>query len=308
MRQNFKDIVFVLAKIMVLGVLSLGFSACSSSSPTDIETESEISAEGESASPSGEITPEATVTAGPTPTPVILDLSDYEEVPLPQLDSPQSGEEIAVLTTDMGTIRIRFFPDYAPNAVQNFKTIAKSGKYDGVIFHRVIDEFVIQTGDTDHLDGRGGSSIWPDGFETEVSATLHHIRGAVGVARGESTSSQGSQFYIVQNKKLDDSSIAQIESYKEIQDHAVAQYEDGTYLPMAQIFPEKILDYYLENGGVPALDTGYTVFAQVIEGLDVVDKIAAVETTGSAPEDEATPLDKPLTDVVLQSVTFETYP
>jgi cyclophilin family peptidyl-prolyl cis-trans isomerase len=64
----------------------------------------------------------------------------------------------------------------------------------------------------------------------------------------------------------------------------------------------------LENGGVPALDTRYTVFAQVIDGLDVVDKIAAVETTGASPEDASVSADKPLTDVVLQSITFESYP
>ncbi|MDR1914377.1 MAG: peptidylprolyl isomerase [Clostridiales bacterium] len=268
------------------------FSACqsaaqsgSTASPT--ASESDVSIE--------------TVSEEPAASPTTVDLSNYDEIALPQLDEPADGEEIAVLTTSMGIIKLRFFPDYAQKAVQNFKTHAKAGYYDGALFHRVIDEFMIQTGDPTGT-GKGGNSIWGQPFEMEITPELHHIRGALGMARGQDEVSQGSQFYIVQNKALDDATRKELESYKDIQDQVVAQVDENNQIPMAQMFPTKIIDEYLTNGGVPGLQMSYTVFGQVTEGMDVVDKIAAVETS----QEEETK-DRPLEDIILEKITFEPY-
>ena len=78
---------------------------------------------------------------------------------LEQLNMPKTGEEIAVIRTNFGDIKIRLFPEVAPKAVENFKTHAQNGYYDGITFHRVIKDFMIQGGDPE-ATGRGGESIW----------------------------------------------------------------------------------------------------------------------------------------------------
>ncbi|PWM07452.1 MAG: hypothetical protein DBX98_02925, partial [Clostridiales bacterium] len=85
-----------------------------------------------------------------------------------QLDQPEKGEEIAVIHTSMGDIKVKFFPDEAPKAVENFKTLAKDGYYDGITFHRVINDFMIQGGDPTGT-GTGGESIYGGAFEDEFS-------------------------------------------------------------------------------------------------------------------------------------------
>ena len=81
-----------------------------------------------------------------------------------QLALPVEGELIATINTTMGTIKVKLFPEAAPKAVENFTTHAKNGYYDGIIFHRVIKDFMIQGGDPTGT-GRGGKSIWGDTFE-----------------------------------------------------------------------------------------------------------------------------------------------
>ena len=98
-----------------------------------------------------------------------------------QLDPPEAGEEIAVLTTNMGEIKIRLFPDVAPKAVENFTTHIKEGYYDGLTFHRVIEGFMIQGGDPNG-DGTGGESIWGEPFEDEFSENLLNLRGSLAMA------------------------------------------------------------------------------------------------------------------------------
>ena len=77
-----------------------------------------------------------------------------------QLEGPQDGDTVAILYTNMGNICIRLFPEAAPKTVENFVTLAKEGKYNGVTFHRVIKDFMIQGGDFEKGDGTGGYSIW----------------------------------------------------------------------------------------------------------------------------------------------------
>lgn len=194
-----------------------------------------------------------------------------EDREYPQLSSEVGEEEVLVeMETSMGMIKIKLFPKYAPKAVENFVTHSKDGYYNGLIFHRVMNEFMIQGGDPLGT-GRGGESIYGENFEDEFSESLYNIRGALSMANaGEDTN--GSQFFIVQNSKLD----PQAESY----------LED---------YPEPIRDAY-QKGGTPWLDFKHTVFGQVIDGMDVVDKIAATPTNAE---------DKPKTDVVIKSIVVK---
>ncbi|MDR1542160.1 MAG: peptidylprolyl isomerase [Clostridiales bacterium] len=244
---------------------------------------------------------DAALTLDPSAEPETVDLSEYEEMQLPQLEPVAEGEEIAVVQTSLGAIKLRFFPDLAPKAVQNFKTHAKAGYYNGTIFHRVINEFMIQGGDPEGT-GTGGESIFGAPFELETSPSLHHLRGALSMARTSDPVSQGSQFFIVQNKALSEEVKAEMEEYKNIQNQVVFTNAEGTKIPIAVLFPLSILDKYISEGGVPQLDFQYTVFGQVIEGLDTVDSIAGVETST-----EESTQDKPLTDVLIESITFEPY-
>ena len=243
--------------------------------------------------------PNATPTI--TPTPELVDLSQYQTLPLPQLDPTPDGEEIAVLHTDLGDMKIRFFPDFAPNAVQNFKTLAKSNYFDGNIFNQVVANQYVRSGDPTGT-GTGGQSMWGQPFPAETSPCLHNIYGAVTMMRGQQDNTQGSQFLIVANKSLDDAAKAELEAYKDKQDQVMATTSDGTKVPYAQVFPTKILDKYIQGGGMPGIDLYFTVFGQVIDGFDALDKIAAVQTS----QEDATK-DKPLADIKINSVTFENY-
>lgn len=118
-----------------------------------------------------------------------------------QLNPPEAGEEIAVLTTNYGTIKIRLFPDAAPKAVENFKTHIEEGYYDGLTFHRVIDGFMIQGGDP-LGNGTGGESIWGEPFEDEFNKDLLNIRGSLAMANS-GPDTNGSQFFINQGDASD---------------------------------------------------------------------------------------------------------
>lgn len=123
-----------------------------------------------------------------------------------QSSSPEAGDIVAVLHTSMGDIKLRFFPEAAPVAVNNFIALAADGKYDGTIFHRVISGFMIQGGDYTNFNGTGGESVYGEEFDLEVTEYLSNIPGSVAMAnRGPGTN--GSQFYInqVNNGYLDGS-------------------------------------------------------------------------------------------------------
>ncbi len=124
----------------------------------------------------------------------LLSLTGCEQTvsePLPQELPPQKGEDIAVMETSLGTIKLRFFPEQAPMAVENFLTLAKEGYYDGVSFHRVMSDFMIQGGDPTGT-GTGGKSIYTDVagnrgyFQDEFSDRLFHFRGALSMANSGS--------------------------------------------------------------------------------------------------------------------------
>jgi peptidyl-prolyl cis-trans isomerase B (cyclophilin B) len=192
----------------------------------------------------------------------------------PQLTTEVTADEKVVeMQTSMGTIKIKLFPEYAPKAVENFVKHSKDGYYNGLIFHRVIKDFMIQGGDPKG-NGTGGESIYGHPFEDEFSNHLFNIRGALSMANS-GANTNGSQFFIVQNTKVDPSMVDQIEKAG---------------------YPKEIINAYKKNGGTPWLDNRHTVFGQVIEGMDVVDKIVSVKTGSN---------DKPLVPQKMKKVTVE---
>ena len=218
-----------------------------------------------------------------------------------QAQMPEEGEEIAVITTSEGVVKMRFFPEEAPKAVENFKTLAKDGYYDGLTFHRVINDFMVQTGDPKG-DGTGGESCWGEDFETEVSEKLHFYRGAVAMANA-GPDTNGSQFFIVQQKTVMEDALKAIEDAIGNNEEEVGiTLTDGNFYTLSQLYPEEVMNYYREQGGSAHLEyvfgNGYSIFGQVFEGMEAVDAIAAAETDES---------DKPVQDITIESITFETY-
>jgi len=218
-----------------------------------------------------------------------------------QAQAPEAGEEIAVITTSKGVVKMRFFPEEAPKAVENFKTLAKDGYYDGITFHRVIEDFMVQGGDPT-ATGRGGESCWGEDFETEVSEKLHFYRGAVAMANA-GPDTNGSQFFIVQQKSVMEDALNALLDARDNNDEEIGvTLTDGNYYTLSQLYPDEVLNYYKEVGGSVHLEyvfgNGYSIFGQVFEGLEAIDAIAAVET------DEA---DKPVEDVIIEGITFEAY-
>ncbi|HKG13675.1 MAG TPA: peptidylprolyl isomerase [Pyrinomonadaceae bacterium] len=159
------------------------------------------------------------------------------------------ANRIANIKTNHGTIRFELLEDDAPKTAENFRLLAEAGKYDGVIFHRVIKGFMIQGGDPDGT-GRGGVSAWGGRFNDEINRASElyrgpYTKGTVAMANA-GPNTNGSQFFIMHS------------------------------------------DY--------PLPPSYTKFGRVIEGQDIVDKIA------TSPTDRG---DRPTTDVVMESVTIE---
>lgn len=213
-----------------------------------------------------------------------------------QLDPPAQGEEIAVMHTSMGDIKIKFFPEEAPKAVENFKTLAKDGYYDGITFHRVINDFMIQGGDPTGT-GSGGESMYGEYFEDEFSPNLYNFRGALSMANA-GPNTNGSQFFIVQAKTV-------TEGYWDYIDEIVAEYGTENVLYNSQTgnmvkvnYSDEARQIYNEIGGTPHLDYCHTVFGQVFEEMEVVDAIASVAVDEN---------DKPADDVIIESITFENY-
>lgn len=202
-----------------------------------------------------------------------------EDVTIANFTQPEPGEKIAVLhIKDYGDIKIKFFPEQAPKAVENFIGLSEMGYYDELKFHRVIENFMIQGGDPKG-DGTGGNSIWGKKFEDEFSDQLYNFTGSVACANS-GANTNGSQFFISSTGPLDEEYLKSLES------------QTGTALP------QSVKDKYKEAGGNPHLDGRHTVFGQVFEGMEVVDKIYKVPTDAN---------DAPKTKVEITSVEIVEY-
>lgn len=187
-----------------------------------------------------------------------------------QLDKNQLETKVT-LHTNRGDIELALFEEEAPKTVANFIGLAKQGYYDGVIFHRVIKDFMIQGGDPTGT-GMGGESIYGSAFEDEFSRELFNLNGALSMANA-GPNTNGSQFFIVTASTVPATMLGQLK---------------------AADFPEEIIEAYSQVGGTPWLDHRHTVFGQVTKGMDVVKKIEGTITNNQ---------DKPLEDVVIESVT-----
>ena len=187
----------------------------------------------------------------------------------PQLNLADVQGPIVILHTNRGDIQVKLFEDRTPKTVKNFVEHVKNKYYDGITFHRVIPEFMIQGGDPTGT-GMGGESIYGHAFEDEFTKDLFNLRGALSMANA-GPNTNGSQFFIVQATQVPSNMTGQLE-------------EAG--------YPKEVIEEYIKKGGTPWLDMRHTVFGHVIDGMDVVDEISRVNRDAT---------DKPMYDVVIES-------
>jgi cyclophilin family peptidyl-prolyl cis-trans isomerase len=190
-----------------------------------------------------------------------------------------------LLQTSMGDMLIRL-SDATPLHRDNFLKLVKQKYYDSILFHRVINNFMIQAGDPDSKNAAAGKPLGEGGpgytVPAEFNTGLFHKKGVVAAARqgdamNPQKASNGSQFYITQGKKFTDGGLDSLETFR----------LRGRKIPADQ------REVYKTLGGTPHLDQAYTVFGEVISGLDVLDKIAAVPTSRAAD------IDRPLENILI---------
>lgn len=251
------------------------------------------------------------------------------------------GDKIAVIEfKDYGTVRAKLFPDIAPIGVENFIKLAEQGYYDGLKIHRVIQDTYIQGGSLNG-DGTGGTPAYvgedaadnATTFPIEVSENARNFYGALGYA-ADAYGNNSVQFYIVSNKtpadtsKIDPAKVQAKadELAQKLAGESAAESPEGSTAEAADTVSDdtKLLTYqqafysnnaaFLKNneaaaekykkvGGLYQIDGGYTVFGQVYEGFNVIDKINSVDVTTNANGEKSMPIQ----DVIISSVTIETY-
>ncbi|MBF0714166.1 peptidylprolyl isomerase [Gemella sp. GH3] len=185
----------------------------------------------------------------------------------------QEGERKVVVKTTKGDLTFKLFEKDIPKTVENFIELAKKGYYNGIIFHRVIKDFMIQGGDPTGT-GMGGESIWGTSFEDEFSMDYFNFYGALCMANA-GPNTNGSQFFVVQAKHVDNMMLSNIE-------------QGG--------WPKEAIEVYAEKGGTPWLDHRHTVFGQLIDGYDVLEDIASTKTNSQ---------DKPLEDIKIIEIVID---
>lgn len=247
---------------------------------------------------------------------------------------------ILKMETSMGDITIRLY-DETPKHKENFLKLANEGYFNGMLFHRVIKDFMIQAGDPDSKTAKKGQKLGNGGpgytIEAEFNYNLFHKKGALSAARtGDQMNpekrSSGSQFYIVQGKKYTEQELNILEEQskmkqlmpfiseylknpenesisKQIQEKKMARDREGLdslIMVVTEIvskqhpdvkvkkFTDEQRELYKSVGGTPHLDGAYTVFGEVLEGMEILDKIAGV-ATGSG--------DRPIEDVKIISIS-----
>lgn len=244
-----------------------------------------------------------------------------------------NGDATVEFTTTEGNFTVRLFGD-TPRHRDNFLKLVREGYYDGVLFHRVINQFMIQTGDPDSKDAPAGKMLGTGGPGYDIDAEIvypqhFHKRGSLAAARqGDQVNperrSSGSQFYIVTGKAYNDSTIGQMEKQMQMQQmqqifNDLARQHRDTIMTLrrnrdnaglnalqeellaqtqkiadenpAKLTPEQ-REAYTTVGGTPHLDNQYTVFGEIVSGMDVVDKIEKAETDSH---------DRPVTDIRILS-------
>lgn len=244
----------------------------------------------------------------------------------------KAGPVVELLTTE-GPVKVMLYDD-TPQHRDNFVKLVTEGYYDGLLFHRVIKDFMVQTGDPDSREAQPGQRLGAGSPDYTIQAEIEYPRhfnrrGALAAARTSDSvnperRSSGSQFYIVTGRTY---SAREMEALQERQKQAQMQayfrelcqqhQEEIEMLQRAgdkeglealrqrliteteqnapvQSIPQEIIDVYTTEGGAPHLDGAYTVFGEVIEGMDVVDRIQQTETDSS---------DRPLEDIRIIKAT-----
>lgn len=199
---------------------------------------------------------------------------------LPQADPTPLGQK-AKISTKFGDITVLLY-DATPKHRDNFIKLAQEGYYDGLLFHRVMKNFMIQGGDPESKNATAGQMLGGGGPGYTVPAefvdTLLHIKGALAAARqpdqvNPEKASSGSQYYIVHGRPFPVNQLLQMEQKRNVGVDSANQFH---YTPQQ-------LEAYTTIGGAPFLDGEYTVFGEVLEGLNIVDSIAAVRTQRDRP-------------------------
>lgn len=249
---------------------------------------------------------------------------------------PKDYKGIVLIQTEYGDIKLRLY-DETPLHKENFIKLADKGYYDGTLFHRVIDGFMIQGGDPDSKKAKAGKMLGEGGpgyqLKAEIKSNLFHKKGVIAAAReGDKVNpkrkSAGSQFYLTQGRVYEEDEIkdladkintrrrsmifeklkgeksAVLERLQQKGDMIKLQEEvsklnedvDKLFEQDKLVLSKEQIDAYTTIGGVPHLDGLYTVFGEVIEGLDVIDKIAAVKTDNN---------DRPLEDIKMKVKVLE---
>lgn len=197
----------------------------------------------------------------------------------------KQDETLVKITTNMGSITVKLYSK-TPKHRDNFIKLVKDSYYDGVLFHRVINQFMIQGGDPNSKKAKP-NDVFGDGgpdytIPFEYVPEYFHKRGVIAAARegddvNPEKASSGSQFYIVQGRVFTDAELDKIEART-----------NHKYTPEQR-------EVYKTIGGTPQLDGSYTVFGEVVSGMDVVDKIARVATDAN---------DRPVEDIKILSITI----
>ena len=184
-----------------------------------------------------------------------------------------------LIQTNYGDIVVRL-SDSTPLHRDNFLKLVKTHYYDSVLFHRVINHFMIQSGDPDSKTAKPGQALGEGGPSYTVPAefrpSLFHKKGVIAAARDNNPAkaSSGSQFYLTQGKVFTEAGLDSLELFR-----------------LKRKIPQEQRAVYTSIGGVPHLDQNYTVFGEVVKGLDIIDTIAAVQTSKGPDKD------RPLQDV-----------
>ena len=210
------------------------------------------------------------------------------------------SEPIVVISTTYGDITLKLYNE-TPLHRDNFLALASKGRYDGSIFHRVISNFMIQGGGSASLSTIDGRPEVP----AEINPKFIHKKGALAAARtpdhvNPERKSSGSQFYIVQGKTYGQEILPDVDKdgvtlTPERKAEMMTEYWANISKRSGVTYTQEQQIIYAELGGTPHLDMGYTVFGEVISGLDVVDKIAAVKKQQA---------DRPVEDIIMTVKVF----
>lgn len=234
----------------------------------------------------------------------------------------KDGDKIAEINIEeYGTIKVKLFPDIAPNAVKNFELLVEKGYYDGLKIHSVSKDLCIQGGSL-YGNGTGGTALVnKDGFfPVETSTDARNFYGALGYSANE-MGENTAMFYIVSSKKPDDitkyspdlirnqaTTLAEQKEGLEDTDPMLTRltYQETSLNNLADMIKkanDDVKKRYAEKGGYPLWDGSYTVFGQTFEGFDVLDKIASAEVIMGKDGTKT----KPKTDIIIESVTITEY-